>query len=75
MAVPQLGVSVQSGPEAPVPIASLTKIMTAYLTLRDHPLAADAQGPVLTMTAADQAEAVADEGAGATNVPVQPGRS
>ncbi len=73
VAVPQLGVTVQSGPEAAVPIASLTKIMTGYLTLRDHPLAPDAQGPVFTMTAADQAEASAEERAGATNVPVQPG--
>jgi D-alanyl-D-alanine carboxypeptidase (penicillin-binding protein 5/6) len=73
VAVPQLGVTVQSGPEAAVPIASLTKIMTGYLTLRDHPLAPNAQGPVLTLTAADQAEASAEEGAGATNVPVQSG--
>jgi D-alanyl-D-alanine carboxypeptidase (penicillin-binding protein 5/6) len=73
VAVPQLGVTVQSGPEAAVPIASLTKIMTAYVTLRDHPLAPNAQGPMLTMTAADQADASADEGAGATNVAVQPG--
>jgi D-alanyl-D-alanine carboxypeptidase (penicillin-binding protein 5/6) len=73
VAVPQLGVTVASGPEAAVPIASLTKIMTGYLTLRDHPLAPGAQGPALTMSAADQAEAAADEAAGATNVPVQPG--
>ena len=73
VAVPQLGVTVQSGPEAAAPIASLTKIMTAYLTLRDHPLAPSAPGPVLTMTTADQAEASTEEEAGATNVPVQPG--
>jgi len=73
VAIPELGVTVQSGPEAAVPIASLTKIMTGYLTLRDHPLAPDAQGPVFTMTAADQAEASVEEGAGATNVPVRPG--
>lgn len=75
VAIPQLGVTVDSGPQAPVPIASLTKIMTAYLTLRDHPLAPDAQGPVLKMTAADQAQASADEEVGATNVPVQPGET
>ncbi len=75
VAIPQLGVTVDSGPEAPVPIASLTKIMTGYLTLRDHPLAPGAQGPVLTMTAADQADAFADEAAGATNVPVTPGET
>ncbi len=45
VAVPQLGVTVQSGPEAAVPIASLTKIMTAYLTLRDHPLAPRPRAP------------------------------
>ncbi len=73
IAVPQLGVSVGSGAEAPVPIASLTKIMTAYLTLRDHPLAPGAQGPVLAMTAADQAAAEVEGEAGDTNVPVQPG--
>ncbi len=73
VAVPQLGVAVQSGPEAAVPIASLTKIMTAYLTLHDHPLSPNAQGPVLTMNAADQADALADEAAGDTNVAVHPG--
>jgi D-alanyl-D-alanine carboxypeptidase (penicillin-binding protein 5/6) len=73
VAVPELGVTVQSGPEQPVPIASLTKIMTGYLTLRDHPLAASAQGPVLVLTSADQAESTTEASAGATNVPVQAG--
>jgi serine-type D-Ala-D-Ala carboxypeptidase (penicillin-binding protein 5/6) len=36
-----------------VPIASVTKIMTAYLVLRDHPLAGDDQGPSITVTQAD----------------------
>jgi D-alanyl-D-alanine carboxypeptidase (penicillin-binding protein 5/6) len=71
--VPELGVTVESGPEQPVPIASLTKIMTAYLTLRDHPLAADAQGPALLLTPADQAESTTEAAAGATNVPVLAG--
>lgn len=73
VAVPQLGITVDSGAEAAVPIASLTKIMTAYLTLRDHPLSPQAQGPTLTMTAADQADVSAEELEGATNVSVQPG--
>jgi D-alanyl-D-alanine carboxypeptidase (penicillin-binding protein 5/6) len=72
-AVPGRGLLVQSGPETAVPIASLTKIMTAYLILRDHPLASNAQGPALSMTAADENEAADDESAGATSVPVQPG--
>ena len=52
--VPLVGLRAQSGPEAPVPVASLTKIMTAYVVLRDHPLRAG-QGPSVALTAADVA--------------------
>ena len=45
-----------SGGQTPIPIASLTKVMTAYLILADHPLAASQQGPPITMTAADAAD-------------------
>ena len=44
-----------SGGSSPVPIASLTKVMTAYLVLSDHPLAGAQQGPPVTMTAEDAA--------------------
>ncbi len=37
----------------PVPIASVAKVMTAYLTLREHPLDAGEQGFSMTITAAD----------------------
>jgi len=73
VSVPALGVSLAPAAEPPVPIASLTKMMTAYLTLRDHPLAPDDQGPALTMTAADQAEAATQQAQGATSVPVVAG--
>jgi D-alanyl-D-alanine carboxypeptidase (penicillin-binding protein 5/6) len=73
VAVPGRGLLVQSGPETAVPIASLTKIMTAYLVLRDHPLAPTAPGPAVSMNVNDENEAAADEAAGATSVPVQPG--
>src|SRR5271163_2339218 len=33
VAVPALGVNVASGPEQPAPVASLTKLMTAYVIL------------------------------------------
>jgi D-alanyl-D-alanine carboxypeptidase (penicillin-binding protein 5/6) len=40
-----------SGPaDTPVPIASVTKTMTAYQVLRDHPLAAFDDGPTITIT-------------------------
>lgn len=51
--VPATGYRAQSGPERPVPVASMTKVMTAYLILADHPLAVGQQGPSVTMTAAD----------------------
>lgn len=56
VAVPSLGVAEQSGPESPVPIASLTKITTAVVVLRDHPVAAGAPGPTITVTAEDYGE-------------------
>jgi D-alanyl-D-alanine carboxypeptidase (penicillin-binding protein 5/6) len=45
-----------SGPPTPVPIASVAKIMTAYLTLREHPLARGGAGFTLNVSAADVAE-------------------
>jgi hypothetical protein len=56
IAIPALGYSEQSGPEAPVPIASLTKMTNALQILRDHPIAAGAGGPSITITADDVAE-------------------
>jgi D-alanyl-D-alanine carboxypeptidase (penicillin-binding protein 5/6) len=35
------------------PIASVAKVMTAYLVLRDHPLRPGEDGPTMTLTAAD----------------------
>lgn len=56
VAVPAVGFAAQSGTEQAVPVASLTKIMTAYVILHDHPLGPGAQGPLVTMTAADAAQ-------------------
>ena len=53
IAVPSIGVDVASGPEQAVPVASLTKLMTAYVILHDHPLAGGRSGPTITVTAAD----------------------
>ncbi|HVB05417.1 MAG TPA: hypothetical protein VNF07_04115 [Acidimicrobiales bacterium] len=47
------GVMARSAKSPVVPIASLTKMMTAYLVLRDHPLTAGAEGPTFTMGRAD----------------------
>jgi D-alanyl-D-alanine carboxypeptidase (penicillin-binding protein 5/6) len=46
--------------EQPAPIASLAKVMTAYLTLKAHPLGPGEDGFTMTVTAS-QADAVAAE--------------
>ena len=53
VAVPAIGVDVASGPEQPAPVASLTKLMTAYVILHDHPLALGQPGPTITVSQAD----------------------
>jgi D-alanyl-D-alanine carboxypeptidase (penicillin-binding protein 5/6) len=54
----QLGqAAVHAGPnQRAAPIASVAKVMTAYLVLRDHPLAPGEDGPTITLTDADVAD-------------------
>ncbi|HVD89960.1 MAG TPA: hypothetical protein VNB91_13785 [Jatrophihabitantaceae bacterium] len=48
---------VQAGPnQHAAPIASVAKVMTAYLVLRDHPLRLGEDGPTITLTDADVAD-------------------
>ena len=74
-AVSVLGIGLMgaSPHERVVPIASLTKMMTAYLILRDHPLVPGEAGPSLRMTAADVGAWAADSQAGDSSVPVRAG--
>ncbi|MBS2538772.1 D-alanyl-D-alanine carboxypeptidase [Catenulispora sp. NF23] len=52
--------AIQAGPhQHPAPIASVTKVMTAYLVLSDHPLRPGQEGPTITLTAADVADTAA----------------
>ena len=53
LAIQGIGMVGTSGGETPVPIASVTKVMTAYAVLQDHPLQAGQQGPEITFTAED----------------------
>ncbi|WP_405645272.1 serine hydrolase [Streptomyces sp. NBC_00019] len=48
-----------SGDQKPVPIASVAKVMTAYVILRDHPLKSGDAGPKIKIdqTAEDQSQA------------------
>ena len=56
VAVGAVGMVGAVGGSTPVPIASLAKMMTAYQVLADHPLALHANGPSVTVTAADVAD-------------------
>ncbi|MFG2993367.1 hypothetical protein ACGFZK_29400, partial [Streptomyces sp. NPDC048257] len=47
MAAAGLGTLGQSGEQKPVPIASVTKSMTAYIILRDHPIKKGEQGQMI----------------------------
>ncbi|MGN6377323.1 MAG: D-alanyl-D-alanine carboxypeptidase family protein [Gaiellales bacterium] len=48
---------IHAGPhQHPAPIASVAKVMTAYVVLRDHPLRPGEDGPAITLTAADVAD-------------------
>jgi len=71
--VPSMGLVVQGASEQPVPIASLTKIMTAYIVLRDHPLGPTSSGPTIVMTPTDVADVARDEADNDTSVPVVAG--
>ena len=59
------------GSRRPTPIASVAKVMTAYLVLRDHPLQSGAGGPQITVTPADVAVYRADVAAGQSAVAVR----
>ncbi|WP_252541321.1 D-alanyl-D-alanine carboxypeptidase [Streptomyces sp. RO-S4] len=46
-----IGTFGSSGEQKPVPIASVAKVMTAYVILRDHPLKSGAEGPKIKIDA------------------------
>jgi serine-type D-Ala-D-Ala carboxypeptidase (penicillin-binding protein 5/6) len=71
----QVGQSpVQAGPnQHAAPIASVAKVMTAYLVLRDHPLQAGQDGPTITLTDADVADTYRRAGQRESVVPIAAG--
>ncbi|GAB3966803.1 hypothetical protein GCM10027615_14940 [Plantactinospora veratri] len=62
-----------SGGSEPVPIASVTKVMTAYVILKEHPLDRGEHGPKLTVSAAQAAAYPAELARGESLVPVVAG--
>lgn len=59
----------------PVPIASLAKMMTAYLVLKDHPLSTGSTGPSITITATDAAAYAAEVAASDSVLEVEAGET
>ncbi len=61
------------GAQVPTPLASVTKLMTAYVVLRDHPLTSTGPGPNIVITPADVATYQQDKAQGDSVVAVQAG--
>jgi D-alanyl-D-alanine carboxypeptidase (penicillin-binding protein 5/6) len=55
IAVDGLGTLAVAGPAQPRPIASITKMMTAYVILKNHPLQPGQPGPIIELTTRDAA--------------------
>lgn len=68
-----VGLLDSEGAQSPTPLASVTKLMTAYVVLHDHPLAATSAGPDITISPADVATFQQDQRAGDSVVAVEPG--
>ena len=73
--IPSLGYARQSTLEGPVPIASLAKMATAVVILRDHPMTAGASGPSITVTADEANQFDVDLQNDETNIPLQTGET
>jgi serine-type D-Ala-D-Ala carboxypeptidase (penicillin-binding protein 5/6) len=71
----QIGQSqIQAGPNQHVAaIASVAKVMTAYLVLRDHPLALGQDGPTIALTDADVADTDRRRGQGESVISITAG--
>jgi serine-type D-Ala-D-Ala carboxypeptidase (penicillin-binding protein 5/6) len=71
----QIGQSqIQAGPnQHAAPIASVAKVMTAYLVLRDHPLKVGEGGPTITLSDADVADTYRRRGQDESVVPIDAG--
>jgi len=75
VAIPTLSFAEAHNPQVPVPIASLTKLMTAYVTLRAMPLAPGATGPTLVVEPGDVTEYRHELRAGDSSVKVVAGEA
>jgi len=73
LAVAGIGVLGRSGNSKAAPIASVTKVMTAYVILRSHPLTAKQNGPKIIVTRAEAASYARRKAQGESLVKVKAG--
>lgn len=69
------GTGAMAGPggRRPVPIASVAKLMTAYVVLQDHPLTSGGAGPAIVVQPSEAAAYASEAGNGDSLVPVVAG--
>ncbi len=67
------GLLATHGTQTATPLASVAKLMTAYVVLHDHPLAATATGPSIPITATDVSTYQSDKAQGDSVVAVVAG--
>lgn len=65
----------RSGPTTALPVASIAKVLTAYVVLRDHPLPAGSQGPAIAVSPAVVADYQSGLAAQQSEVQVADGES
>ncbi len=75
VAIPALGYAEQSGPEVPVPVASLAKMATAVVVLRDHPIPEGSSGPSILVNGDEAGQFGVDLANNETTIPLQAGES
>jgi D-alanyl-D-alanine carboxypeptidase (penicillin-binding protein 5/6) len=75
MAIDGLGQIGSSGTASPLPISGLVKVMTAYLVLRDHPIANGSLGPTIAVSPATLAAQAQELATNQAVVPVASGES
>ncbi|OSS42128.1 D-alanyl-D-alanine carboxypeptidase [Desulfurella amilsii] len=73
IAIQNEGLIEKTANQTPLPTASVAKIMTAYIILKDHPLKFGESGPTLTITNQDVQEYLADKAGGQSVVKVAAG--
>ena len=75
LGVDGVGLVATSGAQTPVPIASVTKLMTALVVVRAHPLAPGQPGPTVQLTPADRSLYLQELAAGDSVVAVRVGET